>query len=126
MLRYYEQQSNVSHIVCTDEDFGNALWMIEYSMKWSLGLFKSLPGEKMEAAKADRKTHFMQKLPVSFGRDEIKALAKELGLPERTVSRYLKEFVDSRLLIRIQPGVYKKTAMAAMALAAPDINENDN
>lgn len=129
MLRYYEQKLSCDNIYCNDDDFGNALFMIEYSLKCSLELFRALPGERNEAVRADLKTKYIQMLPDSFSTETNRQLLTKLVISERTSSRWLKEFIESGLIVRVMAGKYEKTSLAAMAAVAPSenlLNESEN
>jgi hypothetical protein len=117
MFRYYEQKNEAAEVYCTDVDFGNALWMIEYSLFCGLELFKSLPGEIEETARVEKKMLFINALPAEFITDDTITLINKFSISERTISRWLKEFVEAGFLERVKPGLFRKTAMATMAMA---------
>lgn len=120
MFRHHEQDSKDTVIYCSDEDFGNAMWMIEYSLTCGLKLFKSLPGEKDEALIVNTKMQFMLALPIEFESKDAEALKAKFNISERTISRWLSEFVKAGFLDRIKPGYFRKTGMATMAVATVD------
>ncbi len=117
MFRVYNQKSDQSIVYCTDEDFGNALWLIEYSLFCSLKLFKTLPGEKDESAVVGKKIQFLKSLPAEFTTEDTRSLLPLLAISDRTVSRWLLEFVSAGFLERVKPGLFRKTSMATMAMA---------
>ncbi len=119
-FRHYEQKSESAEIYCSDVDFGNALWMIEFSLYCGLKLFKSLPGEANESKVVDTKSKFIQMLPDEFSSDDLKEYYSSLALSERTVSRWIKQFVEAGFLERVKPGHFKKTGMAAVAMASTE------
>ncbi len=117
-FRHYDQKSDEAEIYCSDVDFGNALWMIEFSLYCGLKLFKSLPGEISESKIVDTKTKFFQMLPEEFSSDDIKVCTIDLALAERTVSRWIKQFVDAGFIERIKLGYFRKTGMAAVGMTS--------
>jgi len=118
MLRVYEQKINCMEATCSDTDFGNALWMMEYSLHCALKLFATLPGEKGELIRASNKISFLKLLPETFSSEDVSKVIKDLSISERTVSRWLSQFVEAGYLYRIKPGYYEKRPMAAVAMAA--------
>jgi hypothetical protein len=117
MFRIYDQKLDQAVVYCNDEDFGNALWLVEYSLHCSVKLFKTLPGEKDEAKVADKKMLFLKTMPMEFTTEETRVLLTKLSISDRTISRWITEFISAGYLDRIKPGLFRKTTMAAMALA---------
>ncbi|MDB5285426.1 MAG: hypothetical protein JWR05_375 [Mucilaginibacter sp.] len=114
MTRYYDLKETVSEKTCSEEDFGIALWMAEQSLKWSLDLYKILPGKRSTAIN-EQKTELFKGLPNEFSYKEAEDRFKLIK--KRTLQRRLNEFVDSGLLKRIEFGKYQKTDMAQLALS---------
>jgi len=114
MIRYYEASQTLSEIICSDTDFNIALWMAEKSLKWSSDLYKTLPGKKTSSV-AEQKSQMFATLPIKFELKEVEILFKHIK--RRTLQRRLKDFVESKLLISVGHGLYKKTDMSQLALS---------
>ena len=120
MVRYFERSDTSLEILCEDQDFNTAFWMVLYSIECSLDLYKALPRQKGDNANvvSVKKHALLKGLPEHFIMADIKDLTKGLMLKDRTISRWLKEFVDSGYLDHVGHGEYKKTPMAALALSS--------
>ena len=105
-LRAFEHKNESEKIMCNDNDFQNAQWLIELSFKRALALFEDLPGEK--TVDGDRLEDFFVMLPSFFQRRELSPLEKSLNISNSTMSRLLKKLVDTGRLATPKKGVYQK------------------
>jgi hypothetical protein len=122
MIRYYEASETLSEIICSDADFNIALWMSEQSLKWSLDLYKTLPGKKTSGV-TEQKSKIFAALPFEFEYKDIETQFKHIK--RRTLQRRLKDFVDSNLLISVGHGLYQKTQVAQLALSQFNDEQED-
>ncbi len=106
-LRKFEEDDKAAVKFCGDEDFITALYLIKKSLLSGLDIYEALPGEKTPNLNND-KQGFYKSLPASFTRAEAIALAKTFAISERSVDRYLKEFVVRKLLSQTGKGKYIK------------------
>jgi hypothetical protein len=106
MLRGYEAGSEEAELVCTDGDFELALELIRLSYQNSLELLEHFPATGKEIQNMAGELY--RKLPESFSTDTALKLGRELRKGERTVKRYLEQFVDQNLIERESHGKYIK------------------
>jgi hypothetical protein len=114
LLFYIKEALGCSNITTTKDYFGS---YDEDSLFCGLELFKSLPGEIEETARVEKKMLFINALPAEFKTDDTITLINKFNISERTISRWLKEFVEAGFLERVKPGFFRKTTMATMAMA---------
>ncbi|MEC7754537.1 DUF3987 domain-containing protein [Roseivirga sp. UBA1976] len=109
VLRTWENQdySNRDQ-VCSGKDFDTAIALtetfIEHSMYMHSRLLKKDPTESFPL----KKKKFYESLPNVFERRVADSIGEELNVQQRTVTNYLKEFVGSGLLEKLEHGQYKK------------------
>lgn len=114
MLNYYQNQLKADEILCNDSDFLTALWLGNRSFEASLKLFQELPGRR-DSRSSSIRIKFFESLPDKFELKLIYALFPKMA--QRTIQRWLKEFVDMGLIIRTKNGQYEKTEVAKLAMA---------
>jgi len=105
-MRKYEEQLSQKSIVCRDEDFYTALYLVNESLYSALELYEQLPDVKSPSL--DNREALYSQLLDEFSRGEAVALGKKLNISERSVDRYLKQFVRRALLIKTLKGKYFK------------------
>ena len=109
VLRTWEHQdySNKQQI-CSGKDFDIAIALaetfMEHSMYMHSHLLKKNPTEHLDT----RKREFYTSLPSEFTRSEADLKSGKLGLQQRTVTNYLKDFTKSKLIEKLEHGHYKK------------------
>ena len=108
LIRHYEHGEIETEVLCADDDFYTSLFIIETSIKNSIQLFNTLPGESTGEEYA-RKNVLWKALPDDFTTAIVSQTCSALNITERTSSRYLKDFISSRLLKRKAPGIFTKT-----------------
>ncbi|MEO9211254.1 MAG: hypothetical protein ABI208_09145 [Ginsengibacter sp.] len=106
-LRKFEQQDNGQVIFCSDEDFMVALYLVKKSLLCGLDIYEALPEEKTKGF-YNYKREFLQCLPENFTRAEAILIGEKFKISERTVDRFLEEFLIRKLLSRIKKGSYQK------------------
>jgi hypothetical protein len=109
-IRYFESNLSSAVIVCSDEDFKIASWMVEQSYENCIELFKDLPGERNDVD--ERMEEVYEALPSKFKPKEIAFLYKTLNLSKRTMERILSRLRKSGKLISVKKGEYEKVKVA--------------
>jgi hypothetical protein len=127
MVRYWERRDNSQTVICEQKDFDTAMWMVRFSIDCSVGLYKSMPKQKDDTGdkNAFKKLKLMSSMPDNFRLDEIKSISGKLGIKDRTLTRWIKEFVLSGYLQKIGHGEYQKTDMASLALLSLSNDQNE-
>ena len=79
------------------------------SIDCSVDLFNSIPKQKGDSGDtiAGTKRKLMVGMPHKFRLDDIKSIAAKLGIKDRTLTRWIKGFVDSGYLDKVGHGEYK-------------------
>ncbi|WP_157816058.1 DUF3987 domain-containing protein [Spirosoma pollinicola] len=108
----------VSDWDCKDEDFDLALLLTEQSFQMSLSLFKAMPQAMNVRFENTKRTAFWAALPTHFEMGEATLTANELGIAERTKTRWISGFRGTGMLEQMGRGEYRKTGMATVATVA--------
>ena len=112
VLRMMETGDLVTPPVCLDEDFDTAIAMCGVLLTHAERVFHTLFG-KMPVADVPAgpiKDLFFRKLPVEFGYNEYVAVARAIGLNERTAEGYInKAAAAGKPIARVKKGWYRKT-----------------
>ncbi|WP_339608215.1 DUF3987 domain-containing protein [uncultured Roseivirga sp.] len=109
VLRTWEHQdySNKQQ-VCSGKDFDIAIALaetfIEHSMKMHSHLMKRDPTESFPL----KKKQFFLSLPDSFETNEAERIGDMHGIKDRTVRKYLRDWDNHGLLVKIDQGKYEK------------------
>jgi len=111
-LRYYESNSADAVIVCSDEDFKIASWMVEQSYQSCIELFKELPGERNDLD--ERMQEVFDMLPNKFKTKELTPIYKSLGVSQRTLERILVKLKKAGRLSTLNRGEYEKVMVSEM------------
>ena len=101
-----ETKSTDEEVGCSDQHFKATLEMVGTYFDHAIVIFKRMP----RTVKADPgKQRFFNQLPSGeFTRAKGIEIGKSVGLGERTVDKYLREFADSKLLAKDNYGKYRK------------------
>jgi hypothetical protein len=113
VVRYFENTGKTSPVLCSDNDFQSAFWLVEQSFQSSLDIFKTLPGE-IETSNNSMDS-FYAMLPKEFQTRELAPLNKKLKISQRSMSRYLKTLVETGKLKFLKKGNYQKIVLADVA-----------
>ena len=111
-LRMMETGDLLTPPVCSDEDFQTALDLCGVFLTHAERVFHTLFGKMpvADTAAGNIKDLFFQKLPAEFGRADYIAVAKTIGLNERTAEGYIKKACEAgKPIARIIKGRYRKT-----------------
>jgi len=105
-LRYYEEKGTSGRMVCRQEDFNTALYLVDRSLERSLELFELLPGANNENLVSGNKIYDL--LPNTFSYTQAMAIAEVLGMSERTIQRYLRKASQKGVFTRTEDKLYQK------------------
>ena len=112
VLRMMETGDLVTPPVCLDEDFETAISMSDVLLAHAERVFHTLFG-KMPVADVPAgpiKDLFFKKLPAEFGYNDFVAVARAIGLNERTAEGYINKAASAgKPIARVKKGLYRKT-----------------
>jgi hypothetical protein len=106
----------------SDEDFWVSLELTRYSFRKAMAIFKRMPSPAHIRITNARQAGFYIALPLEFTTTEANLLAENRKIPARTRDRWLKEFVETKALERVDRGHYRKCHVAQMAVAEEEDN----
>jgi hypothetical protein len=108
-LRKVENGDTAKQIVCTDNDFANALSLVNTYLSHSILMYNNLPKKEEGGAfkKDDIKQRFYEALPQKFKREEAIKLGEKFSLKPRTIDGMLKK-LQPQYLISAEYGTYQK------------------
>lgn len=115
VLKKAEKDECSAEIICEDAEFNVALELAQVYKAHAIVMFTKLPKSGAQAPKG--KLRFFEALPDSiwFRRKEAGEIGKALGISERSVTDYLKLFVNTGLLEKgHKDGQYKKAASPSL------------
>ena len=121
VLREMENAENV--LVCRDNDFNTALSLVDVLIQHAAKVFNDLPVEAEVNKRSAKRQALLEALPPEFSRSDYITAARNLGINERTVERYIKKFVDSGLVCHLDFDSYQKVS-AIFATSATSATEN--
>lgn len=104
--------------VCDDRDFMIAQKLTSLSYRDTMELFRVMPQAKNVSFVNTKRVAFWLALPKGFTMEVVNIIAKKHSIPERSKTRWIKEFCDAGALEKTNRGEYRQTEMAAMALTA--------
>jgi hypothetical protein len=109
ILRYSDKLCPDCKMFCCDADLDAAMSLSDIFIAHALVAYKALPCPKGAKNLSGNKMSFYESLPNdSFTRQQALATGEQFEIKERTVDKYLKEFVGNEQLILIRHGVYTK------------------
>ena len=110
-LRKFENGEDTLKMICTEEDFNNAMVLVDVYLQHSILMFNNLP--KQEAAespiiKNTNKKQLLAALPNEFKRAEAIVLAAKYKIKPRTCDLFLAALVANNYLTQPMSGIYQK------------------
>lgn len=94
-LRMFEDGEEQSEIVVSNLDFDVALILTKIYLQHSLRIYELLPGTEFETMPQDKRRFLNTLIAIkSFKREQAISIGGRLGLSERTVDGYLKQFTN--------------------------------
>ena len=112
ILRIEEDGDVTQPLRCRDEDFETAMTMALTIIEHDIEVFvKLFPNERKSNKYNKQIQSFFDGLPdEEFDRLKYLEVAKKLGIPDNTASKYIKKFKDNNDLTNTKYGFYIKTS----------------
>lgn len=110
-LRILETDDLSSPLTCTEPDFRTALTICDVLIVHIDKVFSTLPQveEPISATSANtRQQTFFDALPETFDRQTYQKLAATLGIPAPSADRYIKKWIETGKVEKIEYGKYQK------------------
>jgi len=108
LTRYIDQDSIPERITCSDKDFSTALKIADILSDHSSLVLNLFPKDSPVSGMNDNKANFYKILPDEFPTQVAYDTGASIGILQKTVEKYLKIYIDKKILIRIRHGYYKK------------------
>ncbi|MGY5846621.1 DUF3987 domain-containing protein [Salegentibacter sp. HM20] len=109
-LRIMEDADLSSSREVETRDFKIVMQMVKILVLHSSRVFSHLPEEAKLNRRKNRKERFLDALPLEFTREKYLEIAANLKLVDRTVDRYISQFVKAGLIIRESQNSYLNCA----------------
>lgn len=111
-MRKAENAEITPTMYCADQDFQNALAIVQTYLQHSLLMFNNLPkkSEATQFKKGDSKRKFFEALPQGFSRQQAVETAKLFQLSARTVDEILHN-ATGKTLYKLKAGSYQKCSL---------------
>lgn len=106
-VRAYEDRITTDTLICRQEDFETALYIVSKSIDSSLDIFNLLPSVKSPNHE-DKKDRLFKLLPQNFKRKEAIDIGEKEKMRERTTDRWLQRFIRENRLSQPSMGEYVK------------------
>lgn len=112
-LRILETGDLSSPLTCTEPDFRTALTICDVLIVHIDKVFSTLPQVEeptsVASAPNTRQQTFLDTLPETFDRQTYQKLATTLCIPAPSADRYIKKWIETGKIEKIEYGKYKKT-----------------
>lgn len=112
-LRKFENAEETLQMVCTDEDFNNAVALVNVYLPHSILMYNNLPkqeGKDSPVIKNTNKKQLLEALPNEFKRAEAIELGAKYKMKPRTCDLFLSDLLSNNYLTQPMSGVYQKVA----------------
>jgi hypothetical protein len=111
IIRRMDTDKLEENIFCLDDDFWTSMIISENLMIHASQVYNLLPkrNEKFKGI-SESKLKYFEGLPHEFSRKEADRIAEKLNIKLKTAEKYLSDFINDKLLIRLEHGRYKKAA----------------
>jgi hypothetical protein len=108
-IRKFENGDCDIDLYCSDDDYDNALVLVETYIQHSILMFTNLPAQMAHHAvqTTPKKQKFYDALPNAFQRKEAVEIGEKLGLKSRTIDTCLAKWAD-KILEKEDTGIYRK------------------
>ena len=94
IMRILEDGDYSNPLICTETDFHTAIQIAFTLEKHAIAVFQNLPNNDLKGVKLK----FYNALPDNFNRQAYLAVAKELGIKDKTAEKYIGQFKENSLL----------------------------
>lgn len=112
-LRILETGDLSSPLTCTEPDFRTALTICDVLIVHIDKVFSTLPQVEeptsVASAPNTRQQTFLDTLPETFDRQTYQKLAATLGIPAPSSDRYIKKWIETGKIEKIEYGRYRKS-----------------
>lgn len=113
VLRFMEHGELTEMIMCEDEDFNAALYIAHVLFQHTSYVFQAL-SNNAPPTNVKQPTqllqHYFKALPNEFDRNAYLAIAKQLGIPERTADKNIAAFKKSGIVTHEAHNKYRKSS----------------
>lgn len=108
-IRKYENGDCDTVLLCSDDDFENAIALVDVYIQHSILMFTNLPNQAAHHSvqNSPKKQKFYEELPPKFQRKEAVAIGERLGIKSRSVDNCLLKWLGT-LLEKEDAGLYNK------------------
>ena len=110
-LEFSGQSLEVDTLTCNDQDFENAIFIIETLLDHLASIFSLMPDtseNNQNTTLLPIITTFLQQLPNQFSQSQIVPISETLGLTRTTTYHYLKILIEHNKVKRIKHNSYEK------------------
>lgn len=112
VLRMSDELEFPAMLYCHDEDFRTAMIISKVLIKHTARVYTELSSRELYRPASEgnkRQSQLREKLPDEFSTAEAIEVAVKMGISQKSVERYLKEWKESELIERVSHGHYRKT-----------------
>ena len=132
VLRMADELEFPPMLYCHDEDFLAAMTISRVLIHHTVRVYKELSNRELyrpAAERSDRQRQLLDALADEFGTAEAIETAGKLGISQKSVERYLKEWRQSERIERVSHGRYRKCNPQTAIPSKPSVEDyasNDN
>ena len=111
MLRFIDDTTIPTNIVCSDTDFRTALIMAKVLLQHTLKVFCDFPSTDSKPFQKPLTVicqRFLDNLPIEFNRQTYNAVAASLKIPTKTADKHIQKFCSLGLLQHFEHDKYVK------------------
>jgi hypothetical protein len=108
-IRKFENGECAQEIYCSDDDFENAIQLVDIYIQHSILMFTNLPNQSAQHSVQNppKKQKFYDALPLNFQRKEAVEIGAKYGIKTRSVDYCLEKW-EGKLIQKLDVGVYVK------------------
>jgi hypothetical protein len=108
-IRKFENGECAQEIYCSDDDFENAIQLVDIYIQHSILMFTNLPNQSAQHSVQNppKKQKFYDALPLNFQRKEAVEIGANYGIKTRSVDYCLEKW-EGKLIQKLDVGVYLK------------------
>ena len=110
-LEFSSQTLESKTLQCNDQDFENAIFIVESLLDHLASVFSLMPGTDKPNTQSTLLpiiNVLLQQLPTQFTRTQIMPIVETLGIPSSTAYRYLNALIEHNKIKRLKYNYYEK------------------
>ena len=110
-LEFSSQTLESKTLQCNDQDFENAIFIVESLLDHLASVFSLMPGTDKQNTQSTLLpiiNVLLQQLPSQFTRTQIMPIVETLGIPSSTAYRYLNTLIEHNKIKRLKYNSYEK------------------